>query len=140
MGAEMPFAKVAGAVAVVAEDVGHRRFVVAEHVAAGDGAPAADAVRIAPRHQRRARRCAVAVDVKIAEAHRLVVQSIEVGRLDHGIAVAAEVAVTLVIGNEHDDVGLGRGDGRGGQRSEQQGGQEGTAGPPGMELRTRTHW
>ena len=104
--AQMPLAEMAGAVAVVAEDVRHRDFVVAEHVASTDGSPAAHAVGIAAGHQRGPRRRAIAVHMEVAEPHGFMAQAIQMRRLDDRIAVAAQVAVALIVGEQDDDIGL----------------------------------
>jgi len=43
--------------------------------------------------------------VEVGEPDALVVQAVEGGRLDLGVAEAREVAVTLVVGQDEDDVG-----------------------------------
>ena len=45
----------------------------------------------------------------VGEDGGLGVEFVEVGGLDDGIAVAGEVAVALVIGDDDDDVGAGLG-------------------------------
>jgi hypothetical protein len=45
-------------------------------------------------------------DVKIREAHSLGGETVEVGRLDLFLAVAAEFAVAEIVGQDEDDVGL----------------------------------
>ena len=127
--AQMPLAEVAGAVAVVAEDIGHRHFVVAEHVAPANGSPAAHTVGIAAGHQRGPSRRAIAVHMEVAEPHGFVGQAIQVRRLDDRIAVAAQVAVALIVGEQDDDIGLAWRLRRiagvdPGQRGKQQGGEK----------------
>ena len=43
--------------------------------------------------------------MEIDKPHALLVQPVTVGRVDHLIAQAAQVAVSLVIGHDQDDVG-----------------------------------
>ena len=43
--------------------------------------------------------------MEVGEAHALVVQAVEVRRLEDRVAVARQVAVPLVIGQNKDDVG-----------------------------------
>jgi hypothetical protein len=43
--------------------------------------------------------------VEIGEARAFVVQAIEVGRLEDGIAVGGDIAVALVVGEDEEDVG-----------------------------------
>jgi len=54
--------------------------------------------------ERRARRRAGWADVEIGESNLAGMESIEVRRLQMWIAVAGEIAVTLIIGQNHDDV------------------------------------
>ena len=44
-------------------------------------------------------------DVEVGQAYCVTVKAIEVGGLYHGIAMAAEVAITLVVGEYEDDIG-----------------------------------
>ena len=46
--------------------------------------------------------------MKISQAHRDRVQLVEVGSLDHGVAVGADISVALVVGDHQDDVRLPR--------------------------------
>ena len=43
--------------------------------------------------------------MEIREANAFGVELVEVGRLNEGIALAAQIAVALVIGQDQDDVG-----------------------------------
>ena len=54
-----------------------------------------------------ARRRAHRRDVEVGEPDALVVQPVEVRRLQHRIAVAGQLAVALVVGDDDEDVGLG---------------------------------
>lgn len=43
--------------------------------------------------------------MEVGKAHALVVQPVEVRSLEHRVAVARQVAVALVVGQNEDDVG-----------------------------------
>lgn len=43
--------------------------------------------------------------MKVCESNALVVQAIEIWRLEHGIPVTGEITITLIIGEDEDDVG-----------------------------------
>ena len=63
-----------------------------------------------PGHQRAARwRANGAAGVKAGEAHALGGQLVEIGRLDPGLAVAPQIPIAEVIGEDEDDAGLGKG-------------------------------
>jgi hypothetical protein len=96
--AKMPLAEDPGAVAVVAENVGHGHFPVTQHVAPVDGAPAAHAMAIAAGHQGGARRTAIRVNVEIREAHSLPREAVHVRRGQDRIAGAGQITVALVVG------------------------------------------
>jgi hypothetical protein len=49
--------------------------------------------------------------VEIREPNALGVELVQMGRFKHGIAVARKITVALVIGDDDDDIGLGRGSG-----------------------------
>ena len=51
--------------------------------------------------------------MEIREADALGAEAVHVWRLEDGIAVRGEVAVTLIVGEDEEDVGLPAGDGRG---------------------------
>lgn len=55
----------------------------------------------------------------IRENGGLGVEFVEIGSLDNGIAVAGEIAIALVIGDDDDDIGarLARGHGNEGQEA-----------------------
>ena len=43
--------------------------------------------------------------MEICETHRFIMQAIEVGRLEDGVAGARQIAITLVVAKDEDDVG-----------------------------------
>jgi hypothetical protein len=53
--------------------------------------------------------------VEIGEADAFVVEAIEIGRLEDGVAVAREVAVALVVAQDEEDVGAFAGELLGGR-------------------------
>ena len=57
------------------------------------------------RHQTGSRGCARRAHVVVGETNALAMELVEVRCLDHGVAVAAELAVALVVGQDEDDVG-----------------------------------
>ena len=111
--AESPFAERAGAVAVAAQQLGDRllrlgdgplafRFHFA--VVADEGVPGMFA---GDEHAARRRADGVAA-VVAREAHALRGQAVEVGRLDFFLPVAAQLRVAQVVGENEDNVRLGR--------------------------------
>ena len=82
---------------------------------------------VPPRHDAAAGGRAGGAGVVVGEAQALVVQAVEIGRLDHRIAVAGDVAVPLVVGQHQDDVGAARGGGRAEQGNAGQCGEHLTA-------------
>ena len=81
--------------------------VVPPHVARADGAfQPARPLRIPPREQRRSRGTAFrAVGIMLGKPHPLLRQPINHRRLRPRMAVATEIAVTHVVGQNEDDVG-----------------------------------
>ena len=63
-----------------------------------------DPIRYLARHQRRPGGRTERVDVKVGEPDRFRMQTVQVRGLEHGIAVAREVAVPLVVGDDDDNV------------------------------------
>ena len=102
--AEVPFAEDARAVAPRREDIRHRHLVAAEQRPAQDRVPDARAVAVAPGHQRGPRRRAGRAHVEIRQADALAMQRVDVRRAEDRIAVAAQVAVALVVGDHQNDV------------------------------------
>ena len=111
--AESPFAESAGAVAVAAEQLGDRLLRL------GDGplafrfhftvVPDKGVAGVLAGHEHAARRRADGVAAVVArEAHALRGQAVEVGCLDFFLPVAAQLRVAQVVGEDEDDVRLGR--------------------------------
>ena len=121
--AEMPLAELARAVAAGREDLGHGREAAAEHRPAAADVHGAVGQGIPAAHELAARRRAHGRHVEIGQAEALAVQPVEVRRLEHGIAVAGEVAVALVVGQHDDHIRFRGRQSRGGVH-EEQGSQE----------------
>ena len=66
----------------------------------------ADPYRIAPRHQRGARRAADGLSVEAGELQSLTGHPIEIGSSNKWRAKTADVVVSLVVREEDDEVGL----------------------------------
>lgn len=81
-------------------------FVFTEHGAAHDGVPDAGSVGPVPGHERRPGGGAGGGNVVICQDGGFAVERVEVGSLDDGVAVAGEIAVALVVGDDDDDVRL----------------------------------
>ncbi len=128
---EMPLAEHPRGVPRVREHLGHRDFPLHEAVDAladrNRGVAAAD--RVAPRHQRRARRRALHLDVEVGQPQPLGRQLIEPGRggpADDATAVEAGLSPAEVVHEDEHDVGLLLGgcsvvEGSKGQQRNQQG-------------------
>ena len=104
----MPLAEQSRAVPVRAEGVGHGQFVRAEMVTAGNGGPHLDVMGIFPGHQASASGRAGRIDVEVRQAHGLGVKTVEIGSVDHRVAVGRDVAVSHVIDEYDNDVGFPR--------------------------------
>lgn len=106
--AQMPLAKDCGGVAPFAQNFGQQFFIGVDAVGcigADDGGDA-DALRITTGEQRGARRGADRRrDVEIGEAHSLARQPVEMGRLKAFGSLSADVGVSLVVGEDDDNVG-----------------------------------
>jgi hypothetical protein len=104
--AEVPFADVAGLVARCLENLGQDRGLFPEVLAriAGVGDTIAELMHAG--HQGRTSGGAGGADVEIVKAHALIVKAVRVWGAEQGVAVAGEVPVSLVIGEDEDDVGL----------------------------------
>ncbi|OPZ09032.1 MAG: hypothetical protein BWZ10_02596 [candidate division BRC1 bacterium ADurb.BinA364] len=127
--AQVPLAEDSRAIARRGKNIGHGRFAGLQHRAPHDGVPNADARRIAPGHQRRACRRARRIDMEIGQPKTLAVQAVQIRSADHGVAVAAQVAVALVVGHHQHDIGLSNNGGERGRRAcqAQSGGSGGAA-------------
>ena len=116
--AEVPLAEHAGGV-VGGKMLADGDFVFADHRATLNGVPDAGAVGPVTGKQRGAGGRASRRDVVVGEDSGLVVEFIEMGRFDDRIAVAGEVAVALVVGDDKNDVGLlAKAESRGGSEEE----------------------
>ena len=109
--AEMPFSDETGAVAFALQKLCEGDFIVGKPAARKTTQHArlvmahAVANRVPTRHERRAARCAdFCRRVELREPHALRRHAIEMRRADGGMPVAAQIAVTEVIGVNDDDV------------------------------------
>ena len=102
---EVPLAEVPGAVASAGECVREGPLVGAQQRAATDGVPDASAVAVVAGEQAGAGGGAGGADVIVGEAHGVLVEAVEARRADRAVAVTAQVAVALVVGEDEDDVG-----------------------------------
>ena len=102
--AEVPFPEHAGGV-IFGEMLAEGDFVFANHGAAHDGVPDSGAVGPVAGEKGSTGGGAGGGDVVVGEDGGLGVELVEVRGFDDGIAVAGEVAVALVIGDDDDDVG-----------------------------------
>ncbi len=105
--AQVPLAEQAGPVAAGPKGVGERQFVLVEQGAPADRVPHAGAVGVVAGVEPRPGGGAGGADVEVGEAHTIGVQGVDAGRLQDRVAVAAEVAVALVVGDDEDHVGSG---------------------------------
>ena len=109
--AEVPFPEDAGGVAGGAKDVGEGDGGWREAFAFEDGVGDAVAEFVSARQQRAAGGGAGGADMEVDEPRAFAVEAVDVRRAEDGVAVAGEVAVPLVIGEDEDDVGPAIGDG-----------------------------
>ena len=107
--AEVPFAEHSCPVAVGGEDLGHGGFVAPQQTAAEDGGPHSRPQIVPAGHQGGAGRGAQRRDVEIGRANALGVEIVQMHCLEHRVAVARQIAVALVVGEDQDHVGPGRG-------------------------------
>ena len=113
---EMPFAEQARAVAVLLKYFGHRERITEERVAPFVGGPRSVVDGIPSGHDRAPSGGANGAHVKVGEPHHILVESIEMGRLNPRVTVGTEVTNSLIIGENEDDVGLVlRGGSKGGE-------------------------
>ena len=106
--AEVPLADHAGRVALLLQELGQGLLLRVEPVASGGAQRAEDAdpLRVAPRQERGSRRAADRLGhVEVREAHALGGEPVQVRRLEALRAVAPDVGVALVIGEDEHDVG-----------------------------------
>lgn len=102
--AEMPFAEMPRGVAGVLKHLRHGDLVFPQHGTAVDGVPDAGAIGPMPCEQSRASRGAGRSDVVIGQVRGLGRERVEMGRLDDRIPRVSEITVTLVVGDNEDDV------------------------------------
>ena len=124
--AEVPFADQSGGVAGVLQRLGQGHFGGGQ-AAGGDGAEDAELIvghagadGVASGHESGAARGAdLGGGIELREAQAFGGHTIQIRRLDRRVAVAAEVAVAEVVGQDDDDVRLRGGVGADGERDEQ---------------------
>src|SRR5436305_14910170 len=63
---------------------------------------------VPPGHDRCARGRARRAGMEVRKTHALIVQAVEVRRLDQRITVARDVAIALIVGEDEDQVGAPR--------------------------------
>ena len=102
----MPFAENARRVTGEAKQLRQREGFQIHAFALVDGVCHAVLEFVAAGHQGRSGRGTGRADVKIGEADAARVQLVDVRRLQDRIAVAGEIAVALVIGDDENDVGF----------------------------------
>ena len=104
--AEMPFTEQPRGITIRTKDIGHGGFTTAQHVASLNGVPDTNTIGVTTGHQGRSCRGTGGVDVKVVQQRSLLGQLVDVRRLDRGIAGEGQIAVTLVIRDDDDNVGL----------------------------------
>src|SRR5262249_27179030 len=92
----MPFAKERRAITIIAKDFGHQRDAAPDERTPGRNRSRAVAQRVLPGHQLPARRRTHRRDVKVAEAHALAAQLVQVGRFQRRIPMRRKIAVALI--------------------------------------------
>src|SRR5207302_1028813 len=106
--AQVPFAEDAGRVARRSEYLSKGSGAERQAFTFEDGVGDAIAEFMTAGHQRRARGRAGWADVEVGEANTLTVKPVEVGCLQNRVAVTGQVAITLVIREQEDNVGPGK--------------------------------
>src|SRR5262249_54432457 len=101
----MPFAKERRAITIIAKDFGHQRDAALDERTPGRNRRRAVAQRVLPGHQLPARRRTHRRDVKVAEAHALAAQLVQVGRFQRRIPMRRKIAIALIVADNDDDVG-----------------------------------
>ena len=101
---EVPLAKHPRRITRVREYLAHRRLVAAQDRTSHDRVPHAGGIGIAASHQRGSRRRTGRAHVEICQPCRLGVQLVQARRPDQLVAVAAEIAVSLIVRDHHDHV------------------------------------
>ena len=105
--AEVPFPKEAGGVADFFEDLRKDGGVEGHALALEDGVGDAVFFRMASGHEGGAGGRAGGGDHEASEARAGVMESIEVGGFEPGMAMATDGREALVVGDDEDDVGAG---------------------------------
>jgi hypothetical protein len=103
---KVPFAEDAGRVTGRLQNLGESRSLEGQALAFQDGVGDAVAEFVTAGHQRRARRRAGRADVEVGEANALIVKAVEVRCLQNRITVTGQVAITLVIRQEKNNIRL----------------------------------
>ena len=102
--AEVPLSEHPGGIAVVFEHLSDGHLIGAQHGAAHDGVPDAGAVGPVAGQHRRAGRRAGGGHVEVVKGGALLDQRIQMRCFHYGVAVKADVAVALIVGEDDDDV------------------------------------
>src|SRR5207248_2068149 len=125
LAAVVPLAEAGGGVAGGPEGFADGLFAEVEALAAGGDAADAAARVVAAGEVLDPRRRTDRADVEALEGSPVAGQGIDVRRVEVGVAVGAEVAPALVVGEDDDDVRPTLRRGRGQARRDGEGGQEG---------------
>ena len=102
---QVPLAEHAGGVAGILEDLAHRDLTFRQEGASAARVPDPGTVGPATCDQCGAGWRAGWGHMKVDQADGLVVEPVEVRRPQHRVAVAAQITVTLIVGNDQHDVG-----------------------------------
>ena len=103
--AQVPLAEDAGPIPGRRQHLGQRHLVGMHHRPAQVRVHHAGAIVVPAGEQAGARRRTDGRNIKVLEPDALPGELVEVRRLDLGVAVHAEVAIALVVGDDHHDVG-----------------------------------
>ena len=99
----MPFAKQPGAIAGPRQQLGDRDFVRPHQGSARKSVHDAGAVVVPTGHQARSGRRANRADIEVCAFDRSRGKAIDVRRLNNRVAVATEIAIGLIVGEDEDD-------------------------------------
>ncbi len=102
---QMPLTENTSLIPPGAEHIRNSRLMRAEQRPAHNRMPYAGLRRIMPRHQRRTRRRTSRIHMKICQPNALAVQLVQIRRINHLIAEAVKIAVTLIVRHYQDNVG-----------------------------------
>jgi hypothetical protein len=103
--AQVPFAEDASSISRVLQHLRQRDGIGRQSFALEDRMRDAIPELVTSREQRRARGRASGTHIEVCESNALTVELIQVWRPEHRIPVAAQVAVTLIVGDDEDDIG-----------------------------------